>query len=1142
MDNLDVNTYTDAELYHILDINNPTDRELEARILLLIDQCNAANDVRLAQFFSDVYDYFFDPAEDSTQNTPLYEGFTSPTDDPTTVKTAADNAKYAEELKTAEKQTTEIAKVQTLDYSPDKLRLNPLLKQTIKRVISIDSQYRDKTAYKSSTNFTFDLSEPLRDVVSLKLYSIQIPYTWYTVSKNFGANFVYLKGATDGIDNGQHDYQIKITPGNYNASADLIGAIQASLLSLRTTYPDVSWGSTALTYSSTAAKSTFVLDIQKTYTEAYYNVVFPSWSSIATQESRNQTIPAYLGFNHAAYEPFRVDSLQTTATTSFVNSQSSQGFAVDSSNNYFTVVQYDGSQQTKYSPSTPLLSPPLNTYTIYMSTSATAQQIPATGTYTRDQIVEYVNNGIQLTNLFDPSSAIYRIDNPQSVNLENPGYTYFSLRLVLNRNLVMYQPNSKICVIFPQERFVTTSVWRIQTGINSCFYFENQYNEPCEITGESALVISSYTVDPYTAIKFECISPAAFINSQNDITVNITRGRYTLNDLIAQMNANISTTQTPANVTFSAAISNPNSYFTMPIVLNKTFTNSSYQLTIPSSSVLHTNLGIPAGTYTPTSNTFIITGTFNIASGYTVDVSNNSAIFSYRPLQTGNTTGNSNDGIHDLSFNPANSVDNFISYNLYQDMIRDITNTIKNYTQDGQYLLNQTTIAYQTSSDGNSVTVSLIIHFNYGLTYANYRVRFIDADPSPTPYNIWSIFSIDASYNLSAIPNATGTGALIASSTTMTAFQNEILLYEGINNSFYIDPYPTDIGGAYTTTGANRIIITVPASIPGTAYNSDTLIAAINTQLASVPQTFGSKFDIISTGGKNYVRMRINVNLIYTTDDYNLVFYDTESFVQCYSGQAMQNVTWDSTLGWILGFRDYFQYSLTQGSQNQAATEPYYLLSESGTYYYNIVYDTASTKNQTIANTAVSPITSLIKRSIATITGDTTVNTQLYNYFLISLDDYIQNHLNDGLVTITRSVSKLPLQLPYVAKTEEICDPVTQTMVRVPDPAQTNALTAAQLYALNQAKQSQENQSKIYSAGPNIKDLFGIIPVKPGASGTTYVEFGGTLQNQERMYFGPVNIRKMTIQLLDDRGNIVDLNRSDWSFSFICEQLYKSTA
>jgi hypothetical protein len=58
-------------------------------------------------------------------------------------------------------------------------------------------------------------------------------------------------------------------------------------------------------------------------------------------------------------------------------------------------------------------------------------------------------------------------------------------------------------------------------------------------------------------------------------------------------------------------------------------------------------------------------------------------------------------------------------------------------------------------------------------------------------------------------------------------------------------------------------------------------------------------------------------------------------------------------------------------------------------------------------------------------------------------------------------------------------------------------------------------------------------------NGDTFVEYGGTLQNQERIYFGPVNIHRMTVRLLGDRGNVVDLNGANWSFSLICEQLYK---
>ena len=55
--------------------------------------------------------------------------------------------------------------------------------------------------------------------------------------------------------------------------------------------------------------------------------------------------------------------------------------------------------------------------------------------------------------------------------------------------------------------------------------------------------------------------------------------------------------------------------------------------------------------------------------------------------------------------------------------------------------------------------------------------------------------------------------------------------------------------------------------------------------------------------------------------------------------------------------------------------------------------------------------------------------------------------------------------------------------------------------------------------------------------GQSFVEYGGTLQNQDRLYFGPVNIRRMSVKLVSDRGDVVDLNGANWSFSLICETL-----
>jgi hypothetical protein len=156
------------------------------------------------------------------------------------------------------------------------------------------------------------------------------------------------------------------------------------------------------------------------------------------------------------------------------------------------------------------------------------------------------------------------------------------------------------------------------------------------------------------------------------------------------------------------------------------------------------------------------------------------------------------------------------------------------------------------------------------------------------------------------------------------------------------------------------------------------------------------------------------------------------------------------------------------------------------------------------------------------------------------LDDYVQNHLNDGLVTITNQETSIDPG-PYV----NVCDPATRLTVARPADYGSPGITYTeqQLYAFNQQVQSQIVKVKSYSTGPFVQDIFGIIPVKTSGMsiGSVYVEFGGSLQNQQRLYFGPVNIHRMTIKLLNDRGNLVDLNNANWSFSFICEQLYKSS-
>ena len=323
------------------------------------------------------------------------------------------------------------------------------------------------------------------------------------------------------------------------------------------------------------------------------------------------------------------------------------------------------------------------------------------------------------------------------------------------------------------------------------------------------------------------------------------------------------------------------------------------------------------------------------------------------------------------------------------------------------------------------------------------------------------------------------------------------------NNTFELIPYDEGV-----VAPLNKLIFTLPLTdADGITinYTRSTLIDQMNKLfIGTIAQ--GSTISIITDDtGVERTKLRITINKEYTSKDYRIVFYDPYSFVKCFSGvNSVRNVTWDTTLGWILGFR-------------------------LSTIYYLSEYTTART---------------------ATLIADTGISTNLFNYFLITLDDYNQNHLNDGLVTITTKDTEIPLP-SYANRMNYICDPVTKELTyNTNQRTDYSRLTQNQMYAMSQIVNSKnaanqitegEVSTKNYGTGPFAKDVFGMIPMKLSGlkNGDTFVEYGGTLQNQERIYFGPVNIHRMTVKLLGDRGNVVDLNGANWSFSLICEQLYK---
>ena len=126
-----IDSYSDQDLYEMLDLNNPTDRELEAKILLTIDkyeEIEGKQAKEIKDFFEKVYDHFFDNDETNESDGKMREGMDGMDEKAAKDKELSDyNAVYGEgEVANKNDADQQLVQTTTLNYGASKL--NPLLK------------------------------------------------------------------------------------------------------------------------------------------------------------------------------------------------------------------------------------------------------------------------------------------------------------------------------------------------------------------------------------------------------------------------------------------------------------------------------------------------------------------------------------------------------------------------------------------------------------------------------------------------------------------------------------------------------------------------------------------------------------------------------------------------------------------------------------------------------------------------------------------------------------------------------------------------------------------------------------------------------------------------------------------------------
>lgn len=132
------------------------------------------------------------------------------------------NKKHFETLQVDSHQVVEHSNTTSVNSRPlsyNKGQLNPLYKQTYHSVLTINSKFRKNYIETTPSNFRVDLTEPFKNVYTLKLTHIQFPGCIYNISQTLKNNIFYIR-------NQFNEYSIQIPDGYYTSPNQIVEQIQ----------------------------------------------------------------------------------------------------------------------------------------------------------------------------------------------------------------------------------------------------------------------------------------------------------------------------------------------------------------------------------------------------------------------------------------------------------------------------------------------------------------------------------------------------------------------------------------------------------------------------------------------------------------------------------------------------------------------------------------------------------------------------------------------------------------------------------------------------------------------------------------------------------------------------------------------------
>ena len=157
-----------------------------------------------------------------------------------------------------------------------------------------------------------------------------------------------------------------------------------------------------------------------------------------------------------------------------------------------------------------------------------------------------------------------------------------------------------------------------------------------------------------------------------------------------------------------------------------------------------------------------------------------------------------------------------------------------------------------------------------------------------------------------------------------------------------------------------------------------------------------------------------------------------------------------------------------------------------------------------------------------------------------SLPSYFKGLKNVSPTTAVTSVNYKCV--PDNEKNSGIVDPPNPKQVPLINKVFPRQLTNNQIYSLNQIIKSRANNNNLkqeFEAAPNTFAVISLASLSVIPFGSLIIYDDDSPNLNQRIYFGPVDIERINVRILDENGETLDLNGAEWSMTLSVKHLYQ---